>query len=47
VCSSDLGWSEAGQTNNVSVGSSQDRSSTTCQVGEGQAGKESGLKCNS
>ena len=35
---------EARQTNDVSIGSSQDRSGSTGEVGEGQAGEESGLK---
>jgi hypothetical protein len=38
---------QAGQTNDVGRGSAKDRSSTGGEVGQGQARKESGLKCNS
>ena len=38
---------QAGQTNDVGLGSAKDRSSTGGEVGQGQAGKENGLKCNS
>ncbi len=34
---------QARQTSDVSLGSSQDRSGSTCKVGEGQAGEESCL----